>query len=48
MDKETIKILTMIQEGKISAEEGAKLLEALESSEQEEKIDSISQVKQAR
>jgi len=31
--EETIKILKMVEEKKISAEEAAKLLEALESSE---------------
>ena len=39
MDEERMKILNMIQEGKITAEQGAKLLEALEESEPEEKND---------
>ena len=40
--EEKMKILNMIQEGKITAEQGAKLLEALEESEPEEKTDSHS------
>lgn len=46
--EERMKILQMIQEGKISAEDGAKLLSAITDNAQAQKVRSVSRVRDSR